>query len=388
MKGAILCQKCGRRMDEETGLCPKCLKPSCKVQIWYKQRAWVYRRGFSGKVFNFSTGFKFLKYIQGEIDRLGDGFDPHVFEAHAVKDRIFEEQWGRFIKEKQKLVEREKRSPEYVRVLESYNRAHYKHLHSKDVRDIKKATIKNLHDMIIAKSKTTKNIMDGLRVFFHWLHDAGIIDEVPVFPVVEVDDLDVMPALDLATQKAQIDLIPMPHRDVYLFESETGLRPGEVCALRIDHIDLVNRVMLVARTFSGTHDRGKTKQKRQAFLPLSELACEIAGRHMQGKLPGAYLFVNPVTGRHYTRRYLGDTWNKYSTIDIRHYDATRRSFCTQLVDAGINVLHAKDLMRHSTLKMTERYYTGNVNILRNALDKRTAQVIPISESEQKVNSDS
>ncbi|MHB8109684.1 MAG: tyrosine-type recombinase/integrase, partial [Syntrophorhabdaceae bacterium] len=92
-----------------------------------------------------------------------------------------------------------------------------------------------------------------------------------------------------------------------------------------------------------------------------------------------YLFINPVTGRHYTRHFLGDLWNKHTTAGVRHYDGTRHSFCTQLVDAGVNPLHAKELMRHSSMKMTERYYHGNITILRAALDKRTGTVIPLKE---------
>lgn len=385
MKGSITCSRCGSRMDEDTGLCVRCGGKSCAVKVYWKGKQHRFRRGFKNKVLNYITANKYLDYIRSEIDRLGDDFDPVVYSGKAVRDRIFEVVWARFIAEKQKLVEKEKRSPEYIRVLESYYRAHYQGLHDRDVRDITKATVKNLHDRIIAKSKTAKNIMDGLRTFLRWCFDAGLIDVVPPFPVVEVDDETLRAALGIEAQKEQFSLIPEEHRDVYVFEGETGLRPGEVCALKIADIDLANAVMIVRRTFSGQQDRKKTKQKKEYFLPLSPVAVEIAGKHMRNRLgepERLYLFINPVTGKHYTRHYLGDTWNKHTTVaadGVRHYDGTRRSFCTQLVDSGVNPLHAKELMRHSSMKMTERYYHGNITILRSALEKRSATVIPIKE---------
>ncbi|MHB8109685.1 MAG: tyrosine-type recombinase/integrase, partial [Syntrophorhabdaceae bacterium] len=281
MKGSVTCSRCGSRMDEETGFCIKCRGKSCAVKLYWKGKQHRFRRGFKNKVLNYITAEKYLDYLRSEIDRLGDDFDPVIYSGKAIRDRIFEVVWTRFIAEKQKLVEKEKRSPEYIRVLESYYRKHYVSLHDRDVRDITKATIRNLYDAIIAKSKTAKNVMDGLRTFMRWCFDAGLIDVVPPFPAIEIDDETIRPALGIEAQAEQFKLIPDEHRGVYIFESETGLRPSETCALKIADIDLENAVMLVRRTFSGTKDRNKTKHRKENFIPLSPVALEIARLHMQ-----------------------------------------------------------------------------------------------------------
>lgn len=260
-------------------------------------------------------------------------------------------------------------------------------LKDRDVRDIKKVNIKELSDSINTKSKTQKNIMDGLRAFMNWLHYNGIIETVPPFPSIEIDDADVKYALDVSTQMEQLNKIPEMHRDIFIFEADTGLRPSEVCALKVKDFSIAQGVVLIQRTFSGKHLREKTKQKKKKLLPLTERPLEIATKHLQGKPPDAFLFINPITGRHYTRHTLGDYWNRYVDVPLSHYDGTRHSFCTQLVDADVNPLQAKELMRHSSLKSTENYYHGNINVLRLALNKR-AKIISLSmdrtEIEQKV----
>lgn len=371
MKGTILCRKCGSRINEETGTCTKCEEKICIIKIYFKGKGWFYRRGFQHEVFTYPKAIKFLNYIRQEIDRLGKDFNPLDFTDVQLKDRIFDNQFDKWIKEKERDVKRGKRSPEYVRVLNTYNHKWYTSLSQKDVRDIKKGTLKELADSITTKSKTRKNIMDGLRSFFNWLYEAEIIESVPLFPVIEVDDADIKYALDITSQYEQLQMIPEDHRDIFEFETETGLRPGEVCALMVKDILISQESALIGRTFSGTHLREKTKQKKKYLIPLSDRALEIAVKHMQGKLPDSFLFIHPLTGRHYTRHTLGDLWNRYVDVPIPHYDGTRHSFCTQLVDAGVNPLQAKELMRHSSLKSTEHYYHGNVKTLKTALNKRT-----------------
>ncbi|HQJ95351.1 MAG TPA: tyrosine-type recombinase/integrase [Syntrophorhabdaceae bacterium] len=57
-------------------------------------------------------------------------------------------------------------------------------------------------------------------------------------------------------------------------------------------------------------------------------------------------------------------------ITITYYEASRHSFCTQLVDDGIDLLYAKELMRHTDVRTTQRYYHGNITRLRDIVNKR------------------
>ena len=134
-------------------------------------------------------------------------------------------------------------------------------------------------------------------------------------------------------QSDVLQKLPGNYRDVIEFCMETGLRPGEVCALLVSHANIRQGSLRVERTFSGSVIRETTKQKRKRTIPLSDRALQIVTRHIEGKLPEAFLFVNPTTGTHYTTNRLTKIWKKYSDIgNVTLYEATRHSFGSQLID--------------------------------------------------------
>lgn len=73
-------------------------------------------------------------------------------------------------------------------------------------------------------------------------------------------------------------------------------------------------------------------------------------------------------------------WTKHSSLKLSLYEATRHSFCTQIVGTGVNTLQAKELMRHADIRSTEKYFHASVTKLRDIVEKR-GQVIPITHSE-------
>jgi len=88
--------------------------------------------------------------------------------------------------------------------------------------------------------------------------------------------------------------IPEEHRDVIEFGFETGLRPGELCALKVKDLDMRGQQALIQRTWSGSKLRETTKGKTKRFIPLSDRAFQIAVKHIPDKHPEAFLFVNPL----------------------------------------------------------------------------------------------
>ncbi len=63
-------------------------------------------------------------------------------------------------------------------------------------------------------------------------------------------------------------------------------------------------------------------------------------------------------------------WKRYTGLDVTYYEASRHSFCTQLVDDGIDALQAKELMRHTDVRTTQRYYHGNISRLSDIVNNR------------------
>jgi len=138
------------------------------------------------------------------------------------------------------------------------------------------------------------NIMNALHAFFTWLYQKGIVKGMPAFPTVKGDDATPRVSLDYDDQQVFLDNVPVAHRDVLEFGFETGLRPGELCALKIFDFDLRVEKGVIQRTLSCGTVRETTKAKNKRPIPLSDRAIELIRTHSEGRFGADYLFINPV----------------------------------------------------------------------------------------------
>ena len=74
-------------------------------------------------------------------------------------------------------------------------------------------------------------------------------------------------ALDVDDQIVALTRIPERYRDAIEFGMETGLRPGELGALKIKDLDLKKEQALIQRTWSGAELRETTKGKKKNWAP-------------------------------------------------------------------------------------------------------------------------
>jgi integrase len=270
-----------------------------------------------------------------------------------------------------------------IRDYKGYVKNYFNFFNGMDVREISLEQLSEFKDTLSGVSiKTRKNIMNALRNFYFWLKERGAIRELPVFPKISGDDSKTRRAIDWGLQDEALKRIPEKHRDVIEFLMETGLRPGEVCALLCEHIDLRTGLMRIERTFSSNKLRETTKQKRKREIPINNRAYERANKHCVGKLPKQYLFVNPNTNRNYLPDTLWRIWNQNSGLDdVCLYEATRHSYGSQLIENN-DVMMVKELMGHSSVKTTEKYLHMRVAKLRDAVNSRkSVRVINRSELE-------
>lgn len=201
--------------------------------------------------------------------------------------------------------------------------------------------------------------------------DNGGKYRLPVFPEIKGDDSTVRIALEIEDQKNALMNIPPENREIIEFMFETGLRPGEACALKIKDFDSKNEKLLIQRTYSGDKLKETTKGKNKKWIPLSDRALEIIRNNIRHKFNEDFIFINPVTKRGYRQEFLRRIWKRYSALNITLYEATRHSFCTQIAQSGLcNTLQAKELMRHADIRSTERYFHGSILKLKDIVNMR------------------
>ena len=149
-----------------------------------------------------------------------------------------------------------------------------------------------------------------------------------------------------------------PYREVdralYVTASQTGLRLGELRALRWASVDLVQNVVRVERGVTRGVE-SSPKSRRGRAVPLSRAVCEVlAGLPRRSEL----VFADPHTGGRLTdtalrRRYCAA--RDAAGLAALPFHSLRHSFGTTLARSGWPVGDIQALMGHANLATTEIY---------------------------------
>lgn len=154
---------------------------------------------------------------------------------------------------------------------------------------------------------------------------------------------------DLAKRNMQI-------HDMALLALHTGMRLGEIRALRWHSVDLKERIIHVIA--SGEEDTTKNFTSRDTFM--SDSVYEMLKEYERSA--NEFVFVNQYGGQHTGvpttfKRTVNRLFNEEVT-DRRQkvtFHTLRHTFASWLALRGTPILTIRDLMGHKTLAMTERY---------------------------------
>lgn len=160
--------------------------------------------------------------------------------------------------------------------------------------------------------------------------------------------------------------------------AHTGMRPGELYALRWEDVDLSGRCISVRRSvYRGEVNTTKTDAPRE--VPITSEVVEALEEHRRQQIANQHLglregIVFPAdTG---LWRY-PSTIRKPMRIVARHLDedqrvtpqVLRRTFITLLVASGIDLITIWSIVGHSSMAMTQRYSGVRMETKHSALSK-------------------
>lgn len=373
--GAIRCNQCFVKMHERTGACPKCGSARCHIVIYRDGAKRRYFKDIHGNVFSYMSALSQLLAMSREEGDPNIKFNHADWKPEKAKERRLDIMIERWLAQKKIEVESGELS---FGTLHAYKSRADNHILQKDyglgswdIRKIDFAEIEQFKDALprTIKIKTRREVLNTLRTFFRWAWRKGLVQAVPPFPIIKGNDSANSIALSLEDQYEALSKIPEQHKDIFEFEFESGLRPGETCALKIKDLELPARTLRVQRTFTMRQMRESDKEGHRKALPLSPRALELAQAHAAGRFPDDWLFINPVNGKHYTVHRLGIYWKQYTKLSCSHYEGTRHSFCSQVAEIADRSA-AQDLMRHADGRSTDRYIHVRTEYLRDVLAKR------------------
>ena len=179
--------------------------------------------------------------------------------------------------------------------------------------------------------------------------------------------------------------------DIYkfgvLFALMTGLRIGEVCALRVSDISLTDKLVTVRETMQRiknlSGEGAKTKivfsspksGTSARIVPLTNTAYELCKEKVSNVSPNAFLLTG-CESKYVEPRVLQFQIKKYSEqcgIEDLHFHVLRHTFATRCVEVGFEIKSLSEVLGHSSPKITlERYVHSSVEFKKKNMAKLEA----------------
>lgn len=159
---------------------------------------------------------------------------------------------------------------------------------------------------------------------------------------------------------------------------KTGLRAGELLALKWQDIDLVAGQLVVRRTL-WQNQEGPPKGGRPRTVPLSDVAISTLKAHRH--LKGPYVFCDEA-GKRLTHSIIKDVvpniCAKASLAKRITTHGLRHTFASHLVMRGKSLKAVQELLGHESIEMTLRYAHLSPDVKRDAVQSLDAPATPSS----------
>ena len=164
----------------------------------------------------------------------------------------------------------------------------------------------------------------------------------------------------------------------------TGLRIGELCALKWKDIDFKNKTLEVNKTIQRIKNTDencdiKTKiiidkpksQTSERIIPMPDFIIKLLkpyAKKYNGNcyfLTGNYKYIEPRMYNYIFKQYLKD-----AEINDINFHALRHTFATRAIEKGIDIKSLSEILGHSTVNMTlEKYVHPSLEQKRKQINK-------------------
>src|SRR3954453_17777019 len=152
--------------------------------------------------------------------------------------------------------------------------------------------------------------------------------------------------------------------DVVRLLAYTGLRFGEMAALRVRQVDFLRKRLTVAESATevgGTVEYGAPKTHQQRTVPIPSILVEPLSRRCQGKGPDDLVLTSPggavLRSGNFRRRFFDPAAMAAGLENLSPHDL-RHTAASLLVASGANVKAVQRMLGHASSAMTLDVYSG------------------------------
>lgn len=144
---------------------------------------------------------------------------------------------------------------------------------------------------------------------------------------------------------------------VFIVALNTGMRRGELCALKWDRIDFVRNQIIVSRNLTRYGLKETTKSGKRRFVPINPVVREVLEKLLREQ-KSDFVFCEedgaPLDAHHLYRDFHRAQRRAGFTKLIRFHDL-RHTFASHFMMNGGNIYDLQKILGHSTMEMTQRY---------------------------------
>ena len=193
----------------------------------------------------------------------------------------------------------------------------------------------------------------------------GIIEENPCDYIrrLKEDKVDVDP-FNEEELDALLDYIGRKKPDMFnmfFIWSRTGLRPGEVCALKWRNVDFRRHIFLIRETrlWNGIEGPPKTDSSNRTIKMIPSVYQAFKAQEAQTRMLDGYVFLNEKQEPYSTEniRSIFDNILRHAGIRFRSPGQLRHTFASLYIQKGANIVWVSKTMGHRSLKLTLDTYT-------------------------------
>lgn len=195
--------------------------------------------------------------------------------------------------------------------------------------------------------------LNGLSAFYHYLCESQLLNQNPVRRHHYLQVPEPLPrALSRHEFQRFLSVIEQPRdRAIFLLLLRSGMRIGELAALKSENLHLANQELIMPRGH---------KNRRGRVVYFSRDARQALDLYLQQRSasPSSFLFPNPshqaLSTRTIQRSFKGYAQtaglkSEYTPHCLRH------TFASELLNAGADLVTIQRLLGHDAISLTQRY---------------------------------
>lgn len=233
--------------------------------------------------------------------------------------------------------------------------------------------------------KRVRDILSILKLAISYAQDQGYIEKSIKFSLPKVKSQQI----EILSKEEEIKLMGFIINNLdtskigVIISLCTGMRIGELCALKWSDIDLESNIININKTLQRLPDYNSTKKTKivisepkskssERQIPIPEILLDILFKTKQTKnLIDDYVLTSNmhyIEPSNYYVKY--QHWLQECGIPSRSFHALRHTFATRAVESGMDIKSLSEILGHSDVKITlSRYVHPSLEMKHNNMNK-------------------